>query len=144
MVQSAWANQRIHFAFVEAIDKRLDHDSHVIELSFLEEGNPACPVVREGSNYLIFAWRIHTEDVAFNRIQHGNLVVAFIFMKLVFHQLAGPSWYWNHGKSLPEQHVFPHDSDEAAGQRTAAVRKRHQADRRQHDPSSYLSAKRLQ
>jgi len=136
VMQSGRTNQRIHFAVVQSVNDWLDNNPDIVQLSFLKERKAAGTIVRESPHDLIFTWRIDAEYVSVHRIKDRSPVVPLIFPQLVFHQLTGIGWYRNWRKCLPEPHVIPHDSDESSGQRTSAVRKDHQADCRQHDPSS--------
>ena len=47
MVKSARANQRIDLALVESVNQRLNNDSHIVQLRFLQEGKSAGTVFRK-------------------------------------------------------------------------------------------------
>lgn len=136
VMQAAGANQRVDFAVVETIDERFHNDANVVHLRFLEEGNATRRIIWQGSHDLIFARRVDAEDVAFDGIQYGNAVVAFIFPEFVFHQLALVSRHRHCGQHLPESDIGPEYADKPTRQRTSAGGQEHQADRRQHDPAS--------
>jgi len=136
VMQTAWSDQWVNFALIEPVNQRLNNDLDVVHLSFLEEGKASCRTVRQSTHDLVVARRVHAEDIAFDGIEDRDAIISLIFPEFVFHQLAVISRYWHWWKSLPERHVFPHDTDEASRQRATACGKRHQADRRQHDPAS--------